>query len=174
MKREGDSIRQAQLDDAEAIAQVHVQSWRETYQGIVPAEFLDALSVEKRAASWRKTLANLDSASVCLVATDTSGKVCGFVHGGKTRDEGEDGEIFAIYLLRKHQKCGLGRRLWQEAVAFLRERGHRALHLWVLADNAIGREFYRKAGGRQDGEKVIRIGDVELVELRLTWEVTGN
>jgi hypothetical protein len=41
-------------DDAEAIARVHVDSWRTTYQGILPDEVLAGLSVERRRAFWAK------------------------------------------------------------------------------------------------------------------------
>jgi hypothetical protein len=41
-------IRRASQSDARAIAEVHVASWRETYRGIVPDAFLDALSVAER------------------------------------------------------------------------------------------------------------------------------
>jgi hypothetical protein len=41
-------IRQAILEDAEAIAKVHVASWQAAYKGLMPAEFLASLSVERR------------------------------------------------------------------------------------------------------------------------------
>jgi hypothetical protein len=37
------SIRAATPDDAVAIAHVHVESWRTTYEGIVPGEYLAGL-----------------------------------------------------------------------------------------------------------------------------------
>ena len=47
-------IREAAVNDATAIAQVQVESWRTTYAGIVPDAFLASLSVETRAerANW--------------------------------------------------------------------------------------------------------------------------
>ncbi len=38
-------IRPATLEDATAIAAIHVQSWRETYAGIMPEEVIGRLSV---------------------------------------------------------------------------------------------------------------------------------
>jgi len=49
-------IRKAQPTDANAIAKVHVDSWRTTYAGIISADFLANLSYEQREASWRETL----------------------------------------------------------------------------------------------------------------------
>jgi len=41
-------IRKAKLDDATGIAKVHVDSWRTTYKGIIPDDFLNNLSYEQR------------------------------------------------------------------------------------------------------------------------------
>ena len=40
-------IREANLADAMAIAMVQVDSWRTTYAGIVPQEYLDAFRMSK-------------------------------------------------------------------------------------------------------------------------------
>lgn len=37
-------LREARLDDASAIARVHVDTWLSTYRGIVPEEYLSKLS----------------------------------------------------------------------------------------------------------------------------------
>ena len=43
-------IRPATLEDAPAIARVHVDTWRTTYAGIVPDEHLAKLSYERSQA----------------------------------------------------------------------------------------------------------------------------
>jgi hypothetical protein len=43
-------IRDAVLEDADAIARVSAESWRCGYRGILPDEVLAAIDVEKRAA----------------------------------------------------------------------------------------------------------------------------
>ncbi|MFK0522174.1 hypothetical protein ACINKY_08160 [Paenibacillus illinoisensis] len=40
-------IREATINDAEGIAKVHVHSWRTTYKGIIPEEFLTNLSYKQ-------------------------------------------------------------------------------------------------------------------------------
>lgn len=37
-------IRKAAVEDAAAIAKVHVDSWRTTYKGIMPSDYLNSLS----------------------------------------------------------------------------------------------------------------------------------
>jgi len=41
-------IRPATPEDARAIAEVHVASWRYAYRGLLPDDVLDRLSVEER------------------------------------------------------------------------------------------------------------------------------
>ena len=50
------TVRPAQVKDAEAIARVHVDSWRTSYAGIIDAEHLASLSVVERAERWRTRL----------------------------------------------------------------------------------------------------------------------
>ncbi|WP_310739799.1 hypothetical protein [Oceanobacillus alkalisoli] len=49
-------IRRADSKDATGIAKVHVDSWRATYKGIIPEDFLNNLSYEHRTEYGRKTL----------------------------------------------------------------------------------------------------------------------
>ncbi|MGG0452603.1 hypothetical protein ABEY82_19735 [Priestia megaterium] len=49
-------IRQGRIGDEAGIANVHVESWKSTYKGLVPNSFLDSLSAEKRKPVWKKQL----------------------------------------------------------------------------------------------------------------------
>jgi hypothetical protein len=49
-RRDIGTIRMATFDDAPALANMHVASWRETYASILPAAMLASLSVQKRQA----------------------------------------------------------------------------------------------------------------------------
>lgn len=51
-------IREAIVSDAKGIAKVHVDSWRTTYKGIIPDDFLNNLSYEQRTKLWEE---NIDS-----------------------------------------------------------------------------------------------------------------
>lgn len=53
-------IRRAAAGDEEQIAKVHIQSWQETYPGLVAQEYLDGLSAEyqERVEMWQKILAS--------------------------------------------------------------------------------------------------------------------
>jgi hypothetical protein len=49
-------VRRATPEDSRAIATIHVLSWQATYQGVVPAQFLASMSVDRREGVWRGRL----------------------------------------------------------------------------------------------------------------------
>lgn len=163
-------IRTAHVSDAAAIAKVHVESWRTTYKGIVPDDFLARLSYEKRQLLWHQTLTEPERPSFVYVAEDDGGTVIGFVSGGPERSGHPvyTGELYAIYLLASHQRQGIGRQLLSTLVSRLLQDGMTALLLWVLADNP-SRRFYERLGGLPVSDKVVTIGGVPLIEVAYGW-----
>ncbi len=154
------NIRAAIHADIQGIARVHVQSWRETYAGIMPPAFLDALAPESREAQWRRTLEFGNPVFVAEIAD----QIVGFASCGATRDEGYDGEVYALYLLESQHGLGSGKTLFQAALEALRSQGKHRIIVWVLADNPT-RRFYQHMGGVQVLEKPIEIGGATLLEL---------
>jgi ribosomal protein S18 acetylase RimI-like enzyme len=164
-------IRRATADDAEAIGNVHVSSWRTTYTGIVDQAYIDALSVAERAAVWRRRLANpqLSDPDV-LVAVDAKHGIVGFISGGEIRDPvpGFDAELHAIYLLQSHQGIGLGRRLVREWAASAIGRGLGAAVVRVLAQNPAC-EFYVRLGASVLQESRHAVGDRLYPDVLYGW-----
>jgi GNAT superfamily N-acetyltransferase len=163
-------IRPATVHDAAAIATVHVESWRTTYRGIVPAEFLARLSSAQRQQFWRQVLTDPDSRTRVYVAEDERGQIVGFAAGGPERsgDPVYTGELYAIYLYAQHQGQGIGRQLAITLVHRLIQDGMTALLLWVLAANPA-RQFYERLGGQPVYEKTVTIGGAPLIEVAYGW-----
>ena len=70
-------IREATRADSSAIARVHVDTWRSTYGGIVPQDFLDALSYAQREAHWHRLLGALPPDHCVFVADDIDSGIVG-------------------------------------------------------------------------------------------------
>ncbi len=158
----------ASPEDAPAIARIHVDAWRAAYDGIVPASFLAGLSVERREATWRASIAR--GVPEVLVAREAAG-VIGWIAFGACRDADaaeKQGEVHAIYLDPSHWAQGVGRLLWQAARERLAAQGFTRASLWVLADNARALRFYRAAGFAPDpsGRQEIERGGKQLAEVR--------
>jgi L-amino acid N-acyltransferase YncA len=163
-------IRMAQWADAVAIAAVHVDSWRTTYAGILPDDYLANLSYERRERWWRDTLSTPSGTEFIYVVEDAGRNVIGFAAGGAERsgDAIYSGELYAIYLLDRHQRQGIGRRLTVAVVNRLLHEGFSSMLVWVFAANS-SRAFYEALGGQQVYEKSVTIGGVQLVEVAYGW-----
>jgi ribosomal protein S18 acetylase RimI-like enzyme len=160
-------IRPAQVDDAEGIATVHVLGWQAAYRGVVPDSYLDSLSIEQRALSWRAFFREPSPTEVW--AADANQHLIGWVSMGESRDDDAPtgtGELNAIYVLPEYWSSGVGRALWLRAKQRLAERGFRRATLWVLADNDRAVRFYRAAGFSPISERDIEIGGKVLREVR--------
>jgi ribosomal protein S18 acetylase RimI-like enzyme len=140
-------IRPAALADARKVAELHVATWKEAYRGIVPDEYLQSLSVEKREAAWRESLEK--RLSELWVASESTSELAGWVSFGACRDSDKPasaGEIWAIYVSSRYWSCGVGRALWLTARNRLVELGFTEVTVWCLAGNDRAERFYRAAG----------------------------
>ena len=163
-------VREAHSADAPAIGQVQVDSWRITYAGIVPADYLASLSYEQQGQVWERYISTLSSAAAMYVAEAVTREVVGFAHSGPERSGHKiyTGELYAIYLLAAHQRQGLGRQLMRATVNGLLQHGLPSMLVWVLADNS-SRAFYEALGGQQVAEQEITIGEARLTEVAYGW-----
>ncbi len=165
-------IRDVTPGDGEALARVHVDTWRSAYRHIFPASFLAGLSYETRAQRWRERLASSAPHQFTLAAEDETGALVGFAGGGPERDgtPGYDGEIYAVYVLPTHHHRGIGRQLMMAGAQRLAALGFRAVMLWVLEENQQARAFYEALGGQPVGRKSAVIGETPVVEVAYGWE----
>ncbi|MGG3279491.1 N-acetyltransferase family protein [Paenibacillus solani] len=163
-------IRIANTLDAEGIANVHVNSWKTTYAGIVDDNYLQKLSAADRIEGWRWKLANMSADEQLLVIADEAGGIYGFMCYGTEREQRipHEGELYAIYLLEEIQGQGWGKQLFARMKEFLSDRGYRSLLVWVLEGNKA-EQFYRYMGGKELKRKEIVIGGKTHTEIALLW-----
>lgn len=156
--------------DAEDLARVHVQAWRETYRGLLSPAFLARMSEPGFARRFARELTR-PSAMVTLAAADRSGLI-GYASGGPSRRniEGE-GEIALLYVLREAQGQGVGRDLLTRTARALKDAGARSLVISVMRDNAPARRFYEHLGGRPDeARQELGPGGERLWEVAYVWD----
>jgi ribosomal protein S18 acetylase RimI-like enzyme len=162
-------IRRALKSDAFGIATVHVRAWQAAYRGIVPDAYLDSLSVDARAKTWREILARGGPEEVWVAVLGCD--VAGWIAFGPSRDghaTAHIGELEAIYVSAQYWGGGFGRELLRKARSCLAERGFTTVTLWVLLENTRAIRFYRAAGfaPNRESEKQIIIGGKPLMEIR--------
>ncbi|MGU3329002.1 N-acetyltransferase family protein [Methylobacterium mesophilicum] len=167
------TVRPAVLDDAQAIAAIHVAAWRETYAGLLPAGMIAAQTVERRFAMWTRILGDPASGTAVEVAEEGAGLVgfgsCGAQRSAELAADGFGGEVGAVYVLRSAQRRGTGTALMAALAARLNQAGHRAASLWVLSENLSARRFYERLGGVAVGARKEHREDGSLVEVAYGW-----
>jgi GNAT superfamily N-acetyltransferase len=165
------TVRLARPGDARRLAEIHVETWRATYPGVVPQEVLDGLSVERREQQWERWIP--DPASTAFVA-EIDGEVVGFVNVGPSFSTAGLGELYAIYVVPAAQGTGAGSALMEAAVDALGERFEEAI-LWVATENPRARRFYERHGWTVDGERIDdSIPGVSLPETRYRLSGLGQ
>lgn len=150
------------------IATIHVEAWKAAYAGIVPDEFLDSLSIDRRESTWRQYLSTGTADAWVAIESET---IVGWISISASRDADSiesTGEITAVYVKPGHWGRGLGRLLCDTAVQHLHLRGFIEVTLWVLAENERAVNFYRANGFVLDvGQgKILERGGKALPEVR--------
>lgn len=161
-------LRVATLEDAEAIARIHVESWRSAYAGMLPDDLLVGMSLEKQTRMWERMLRGGETV---MVAEDPRYGVIGFGSYGPNRSARSHftGEVYTLYLLPDFQGLGIGQGLLRGLFGALAREGHEAALIWVLAPNP-SRYFYEAMGGRPVARRNTKMGDIEVPEIAYGWE----
>ncbi|MCW8400128.1 GNAT family N-acetyltransferase [Legionella sp. PATHC038] len=138
-------IRTATLEDAEAIAQIHICSWQKMYRDFIPEIILQNLSLKERTQQWH----DLIKQDVKVLVMEVNSQLIGFASICPFRDFRADnsmGEISAIYLHPDYWRIGLGTKLCMAAISELASQGYKKILLWVFEDNIQARKFYDALG----------------------------
>jgi ribosomal protein S18 acetylase RimI-like enzyme len=154
--------------DAAALARLHVETWRETYAGLLPRTYLERMSSALHEHRWRQRLASTREAT--LAAEGPDGLV-GYVSAERARGakSGAEAEITTLYVLKRAQGAGLGRELFTAAARVMAARGATSLVVWVLRDNLDARAFYERLGGRRDDVGNEYVGGAVVASVLYRW-----
>lgn len=143
------TIREPRADDASAIADIHVATWKEAYSDLLPDDYFSEEYVEGRHRMWQHVLTHPRDDMIVRVA-EIDGGIVGFAWVGP--GHGIDGEepprerlLYAIYVLAAHSGAGIGQALLDETL------GDGPAMLWVATENPRATAFYLRNGFRFDG-----------------------
>lgn len=160
------TVREAAVDDVEAIREVATSSWETDYPDILSRESVEA-GVDEWYSSDRLHETVVDPWPAVLLA-EADGEVVGFVHATATGDEGA---ILRLYVDPDHRRDGHGRRLVEAIREELAVYDVDRISAMVLAENPLGNAFYRALGFEKTDEGETRIGGEPHPENRYVLEV---
>ena len=160
------TVRPATAADADDIGRIQVESWREAYAGLLPAETIAAFDVAGRQQMWREGLSRAPRPGSATFVAVAEHEIVGFATVGACQSEDGTGELYAIYVHPRTWGHGAGRALIERSEQSLRDCGFVRALLWVLVGNKRAERFYRAAGWERDGEKEYVFQGATVTELR--------
>ncbi|WP_215843392.1 GNAT family N-acetyltransferase [Acidithiobacillus montserratensis] len=163
-------IRKAAIEDAPAIARVHVTSWQKAYAHLFPSKYLEQISVWEKTEMWEKSIEQ--DVAHTLVARYNK-QIIGFISIGPERhinNSSSNLEVWAFYVLPEHWSTWVGQSLWKEAQKILVAQGTPKISLWVFDNNPRAKRFYEAAGCTPELNSVqqFELDGVILEEIRYT------
>lgn len=140
------NLRLAQKADVPRLAELHVQTFNETHRGGQPT----GPSYELRERQWRERFDLQDGSWYCYVIEDDDGTLVGFARGAPHDGDSPEfeGELSAIYVLRRVHRQGLGRRLLCAVAARFVDEGVTSMLLFGEATNPSN-GFYESFGAER-------------------------
>jgi ribosomal protein S18 acetylase RimI-like enzyme len=140
------TLREATLDDAEAIAQLYALSWSQNYKGIWSDAFLTTNVLDNRRQVWQERLSR-PAANQFVTVASVEKSICGFGCAYANQDSVWGTLLDNLHVHSTHKGQGIGRMLLKSAARWAYQQNpETGFYLWVLAQNYNARKFYEKLG----------------------------
>ncbi len=161
-------VRIAREIDFHDIAQVYIETWRDSYAGTLPDRVLIDMKKEKLVVSFSQTLQH--HSEVLVVAEDIKEGIVGMGSAGRNRDRRSRylGEVYTLYVHPSHQNKGVGKMLLSHLFKELTKFNIDSSIIWVLAGNP-SRFFYEVMGGKMTGIREETLWGTALKEISYGW-----
>ena len=151
------NIREGLYEDLPAISHITVLGWQQTYRGLICDEYLDSMDEEMILETNQKLYFNN------VLVLEEGGKIIGFIKYGKSDEEEDKGQIYALYILEGYKGYGYGKKLLFKAFDKLKEQGYNNIILGCLVGNPSN-GFYEHLGGECIGTKKSTFNNITLEE----------
>ena len=173
--RDGDAIeydlRPARPADVDALAQLHIESWRSAYRGLLPDTFLDGPIEVDRLTLWRTRLSGPNTARALVLNAVQHDRLIGFVCVLLDSEPEWGPCVDNLHVKPALRGKGIGHRLFDAARSWSAVNAPgQPMHLWVIEGNLGARRFYERLGGVIAGRSSIEVvTGIHVPELRYVW-----
>lgn len=133
-------FRPAQVDDAPVIAQLRKRIWATTYRGIYPDEMIDQFDV-----AWhtQRDAQHIQNPDYGVYVVEQNGRAMGYI----TLHNSHPAYLLSLYIERKFQRRGIGRKALAFVKRYFQAQGEAAFTCQCQPDNTPAMDFYRRNGG---------------------------
>nr|NJM01865.1 GNAT family N-acetyltransferase [Desulfobacula sp.] len=156
------NIRHAVQSDLQGIAAIHIESWKDSYPDILPAEFLAGQIDGELKRHWEDIQIQEDD--IVLVAEDNS--LVGFAAVWCRPDPFIDN----LHVRPSWRSKRIGSSLMKVVAAELIRKGHKTAFLWVFAGNENAIRFYERLGGVGKEQSVKNVFGYDVLSRKIEWD----
>jgi ribosomal protein S18 acetylase RimI-like enzyme len=156
-------VRAAVDQDVPQMARLHVESWRETYRGLMADTVLDDPEViPRRERFWAAALTDPRYAANRIAVAERNGLLIGVAMAGPVIEPDVQwaAQLFVLYTYAAVHGLGAGAALLDAVIEPKTTAG-----LWVADPNPRAQNFYRKHGFLPDGTNKVEdgVGEIRMV-----------
>lgn len=141
------NIRKAIYSDCSNLSKLKREIWETTYRGIFPDEKIDNYDYEKNQKRFKGFI---DNEKQELYVVENNNELVGYTEFGEPFRPFEDyeQEIGLFYIRKDYQRRGIGKKLFNLALDYIRGTGVSKFFISCHKYNTNAQEFYKKMGGK--------------------------
>jgi ribosomal protein S18 acetylase RimI-like enzyme len=155
-------IRRATPSDLQDIAAIHIESWKDSYPDILPAEFLAGQISRDFERHWRGT--DMQNEDIVLVAEENS--LVGFVAVWCRPIPFIDN----LHVRPSQRSKKIGSALLKAVAKELINEGYKTAYLWVFERNEKAIRFYERLGGIQKEQAMKNVFGYDVLSRKIEWD----
>lgn len=146
-------VRKANILDVNHIVEIDVKTSKETYDGIMPQEYLEGrlYKIDKIKNKVRERINNNYDYIVILVDNKIVGYSLYLVSNNKVY-------LDSLYLLKKYHNLGLGKKLLLSTISDIVIKGYNSMYLYCAKENKACK-FYEYMGANKIDNISYKIND---------------
>jgi|InofroStandDraft_1065614.scaffolds.fasta_scaffold03065_19 aspartate/methionine/tyrosine aminotransferase/L-amino acid N-acyltransferase YncA len=150
-------IRKNRYEDQEQMARIKVDGWKNAYDRIISASYLNALNYEEQTERYQASFEEYKDYVFVAVRGD---EVLGYSCFNPTPNvDNFDSELVSLYIKPTEIGRGIGTELFIATRKQMIKFGKKNMIVWCLSDNENAIRFYEKLGGKVVKTKDAPIGD---------------
>jgi GNAT superfamily N-acetyltransferase len=157
--------------DAESIARLHAQSWRNAYRGMLADEYLDQHVGADRLEFWAQRFATVSPDRRLVLQAISEDQLMGFVCVLLDADIQWGARLDNLHVSPESKGTGIGYTLFQAAREWIANVAPgTSMYLWCVERNLTARRFYDRQGGKVVETATRPVAqELAVPELRYWW-----
>jgi ribosomal protein S18 acetylase RimI-like enzyme len=155
-------IRHAKKSDFKTIAAIQIESWKDSYSDVLPADFMDRKINRAIIQHWNEV--EIQDGDVILVAEEKT--MIGFIAVWCQTIPFIDN----LHVRPSMRSKKIGTALMRAVAEELINNGHNSAYLWVFESNGKAIQFYDRLAGKQKEQSIKTVFGFNVPSRKIEWD----